>query len=398
MTTRPSPLFSINGQPVGLKVSLSANTVYTATLDDITGVSPVTWTAPRTDDTTTTSTYEGEGNWAQSGSVGQTQQFKTAGAGTAGVLKVTVKGGTDPVTGKAQSPLMSAEVKFYVPTAGGLEPVVAGEFVDGDNVSDPTHGAAVPINAAIRNADSQVSAESPPVVDNTIMRWHLTGGLKAQASPVTIDDTGSIVLPTGQSISLGTTVSAAGTIRGPDVFSVVGFGGGGDVAMIAKDAGDNVLIGANTAQVTGVFFDCIGGTGLHTFRIGGSIELIIGPNTSSFKGPLLINDAGSNAVAGDIRGPDVFGISAFGGAGDISLIRKDATDAVFVGDDKLTLTSALVTAAVPVVVPSFAVAGIPSASPAAQLIFVTDDAGGATLAYSDGTNFRRVSDRTIVAV
>jgi|APSaa5957512535_1039671.scaffolds.fasta_scaffold19725_2 hypothetical protein len=51
-----------------------------------------------------------------------------------------------------------------------------------------------------------------------------------------------------------------------------------------------------------------------------------------------------------------------------------------------------------VFVTSYTVGTVPSAAVAAGLIYVTDDAGGATMAFSDGTNWRRVSDRTIVAV
>ncbi len=42
------------------------------------------------------------------------------------------------------------------------------------------------------------------------------------------------------------------------------------------------------------------------------------------------------------------------------------------------------------------VAGLPSASPAQQVIFVSDESGGAVLAFSDGTNWRRVTDRAVV--
>lgn len=46
---------------------------------------------------------------------------------------------------------------------------------------------------------------------------------------------------------------------------------------------------------------------------------------------------------------------------------------------------------------SYTVATLPSASTAAQIIYVSDEAGGATLAFSDGTNWRRVTDRAIVS-
>ena len=48
---------------------------------------------------------------------------------------------------------------------------------------------------------------------------------------------------------------------------------------------------------------------------------------------------------------------------------------------------------------SYTVAGVPSASThgAGAQIFVTDEAGGAINAFSDGTNWRRVTDRAIVS-
>jgi len=47
--------------------------------------------------------------------------------------------------------------------------------------------------------------------------------------------------------------------------------------------------------------------------------------------------------------------------------------------------------------PSYAVANVPTATPFAGLIFITDEAGGSVPAFSDGTNWRRVTDRAIVS-
>ena len=47
--------------------------------------------------------------------------------------------------------------------------------------------------------------------------------------------------------------------------------------------------------------------------------------------------------------------------------------------------------------PVYAVANVPSAVSAGMMIFVNDEAGGAILAFSDGTNWRRVSDRAIIS-
>lgn len=47
--------------------------------------------------------------------------------------------------------------------------------------------------------------------------------------------------------------------------------------------------------------------------------------------------------------------------------------------------------------PSYTVATLPSAVTAGQMIFVTNESGGSVPAFSDGTNWRRVTDRAIVS-
>ena len=52
----------------------------------------------------------------------------------------------------------------------------------------------------------------------------------------------------------------------------------------------------------------------------------------------------------------------------------------------------------PVAVKSYTVAGAPSAATlAGQIIYVSDETGGAVLAFSDGTSWRRVTDRSVIA-
>lgn len=47
--------------------------------------------------------------------------------------------------------------------------------------------------------------------------------------------------------------------------------------------------------------------------------------------------------------------------------------------------------------PDASVTGSIGADPSSSLIFVSDDVGGAVLAFSDGTNWRRVTDRAVIA-
>ena len=52
----------------------------------------------------------------------------------------------------------------------------------------------------------------------------------------------------------------------------------------------------------------------------------------------------------------------------------------------------------PVQLPSHTVAALPSASTYVQgMIYVSDETGGAIPAFSDGTNWRRVTDRAVVS-
>ncbi|MFN8694438.1 MAG: DUF2793 domain-containing protein [Holosporales bacterium] len=48
--------------------------------------------------------------------------------------------------------------------------------------------------------------------------------------------------------------------------------------------------------------------------------------------------------------------------------------------------------------PSYTVAGLPAASGnTAGLIYISNESGGAVVAFSDGTNWRRVTDRAVVS-
>jgi hypothetical protein len=63
----------------------------------------------------------------------------------------------------------------------------------------------------------------------------------------------------------------------------------------------------------------------------------------------------------------------------------------------LASSFATLSVAGPVKIGGYTVAALPSASPAAQIVYVSNESGGAVLAFSDGTNWRRVSDRAVVS-
>lgn len=141
-----SPSFKINGGGLNAKASVAAGGAIQAVLNDISGVWSVVWSVPRTDDTTTGSSY----TLVQSGGVGQQVDFTALTAGTAGILQATINAGRDTLTGET-SLTMTQTVKFYVPTVEGLEVLCVGELEDANRESDLTFGGVVPLNAVIRN-------------------------------------------------------------------------------------------------------------------------------------------------------------------------------------------------------------------------------------------------------
>ena len=78
---------------------------------------------------------------------------------------------------------------------------------------------------------------------------------------------------------------------------------------------------------------------------------------------------------------------------DLDLITKSADaeiDLGSIGGDEITASE--------LTLPSYTVSTVPTASAStAQIIFVSDETGGATLAYSDGTNWRRLQDLAIIS-
>ena len=68
------------------------------------------------------------------------------------------------------------------------------------------------------------------------------------------------------------------------------------------------------------------------------------------------------------------------------------------GVAKFTVAPTVNTLAVPLVFPSYTLATLPAAASFTRAqIWVSDMTGGAQFAYSDGTNWRRVSDNTIAS-
>lgn len=69
-----------------------------------------------------------------------------------------------------------------------------------------------------------------------------------------------------------------------------------------------------------------------------------------------------------------------------------------VGDGRYLMLEGLNAMRAPAVLVAYTVAGVPAAADyTGGTIFVSNESGGAVLAFSDGTNWRRVTDRAIIS-
>lgn len=78
---------------------------------------------------------------------------------------------------------------------------------------------------------------------------------------------------------------------------------------------------------------------------------------------------------------------------DLGLVTEDETIEI----DLAALVQAGLLQPDQVVFPSFTVSSVPLANPAGQMIYVSDESGGSVLAFSDGTNWRRITDRAVIS-
>lgn len=215
---------------------------------------------------------------------------------------------------------------------------------------------------------------------------------------------------------------------GPDspgrlVFSTTPAGGSGlPVTRLTILEDGNIVIGieattteirgapATTVATVGAEIVFLGGLGTTTARGGqSSVQGGMGGPTDAQGGDALIqggSGGGTNGAGGDV---DVFGGLGSGtGNGGLTTVRGgdaagSGTDGAVVIGTSTTSTVTIGATATPVVLagipsfPTFTVATLPSAATAGQMIFVSDETGGAVMAFSDGTNWLRVTDRAIVA-
>jgi hypothetical protein len=211
---------------------------------------------------------------------------------------------------------------------------------------------------------------------------------------VTIGVTGISLNSIANGTSNVTVVSSGGDVT-------VGVGGVGNVAVFsATGLAITGNITGNGASLSGInTFSNIavsGGNACLADSIADTLTLTAG------SGIVLIADSATDTITIAASGS---GQSIFDTGGDMGLITQTPVASEDLGLITASVTESydlgsIVTSGIIVadalVVPTYTVTTLPPADPAAQIIFVSNESGGAVLAFSDGTNWRRCTDRAIV--
>jgi hypothetical protein len=193
----------------------------------------------------------------------------------------------------------------------------------------------------------------------------------------------------------------------------VGVGGTGNVAVFSTGGANVTGYATASGNVTGNYILGNGSqlTGINTFStiaVSGQSDVV----ADSIADTLTLT-AGTGIAITTSAGNDTITISSaatdsiFATGGDMGTVvqavtssedLEPVTSAVTVSYDLGTeSTSGIITPSL-LLLPSYTVAGLStlSANPAGQFVYCSNESGGAVPAFSDGTNWRRVTDRAIV--
>ena len=165
----------------------------------------------------------------------------------------------------------------------------------------------------------------------------------------------------------------------------------------------NVGITSSTESQTALSVIGITSTRSLTVTSSASINGLTYPTLDGSNLQVLSTDGSGNLSFQSVTALSGFG---WGNDADLGLI----IDSVTVTDDSGLITDSIAVSydlgeisisgliyPTQFILPSFTVSTLPLVNPAGQMLFVTDETGGAIPAFSDGTNWRRISDAAIVS-
>ncbi len=319
---------------------------------------------------------------------------------------------------------------YYVTTVGSGSNGTWQRSIDGNETGEVQAGMIVMVTEGTTYADTQwkLITNNPITIGVTALTFEQTSAYSF----------GSIAV-SGQSSIVADTVG--------DVLTIVA---GNNISLTTDSVSDSLTIG-----VTGISLNSIanGTSNVNVVSSGGNVTVGVGGTSN-----IAVFSTAGLAISGNItgNGAGLTGINSFSnvsitggnsviadsiadtltltaGSG-ISIVADPSTDTITIaasagsdvfvdgadfGTVEETVTSSddlgLITDAVTAesdlgsivisgliypdqfVLPSYTVSTLPSASIVGAMIFVTNESGGSVPAFSDGTNWRRVTDRAIVS-
>ena len=277
----------------------------------------------------------------------------------------------------------SGLLKFY-PASGAIEDQIYTDIVVRNvHESDAYNGAV----SMWTNLNVNQFAANRVHIENVTVLYHASAGVADTDAPH------AFYLPNSQRCAVINCKGDSAPARWIDVGASFHFRASGNDLFGAKansfwDAGGNYQIvsgnifrNANTAATAG---------DQPAIVISGDNAIVIGNVAESNGGGASVNHGirlGSGSTYCVVTGNWVEDAVTDAGTGGNNVVHNNAVNGAGVGagNDFIPLLR------------SSTVAGVPATGAAGQMIYVTDETGGAVPAFWDGSNWRRVTDRAVVS-
>jgi len=292
-------------------------------------------------------------------------------------------------------------------------------------------GTIVMVTEGLIYADTQwkLVTDDPIVIGSSLLVFEQNsafafGNVYANGTAVLANSVGdTLTLTAGNNISIsGNNTSKTVTIgvtgislnsisNGTSNVNVVS--SGGNVTVGVAGTSNIAVFSSNgldvTGNITGNGSSLTGINAFGTITVSGQTDVV-----ADLTSDTLTLAAGSgisittNAISDTVTISSISTESIFATGGDMGTVTEvvtstedlgNTTSAVTVSYDLGTETTSGIVSPSLLLLPSYTVSqlGSLSASPAGQFVYCTDESGGAVPSFSDGTNWRRVTDRAIVS-
>ena len=318
---------------------------------------------------------------------------------------------------------------YFVTTVGSGSNGTWTRSIDTDATGELLAGTIVMVTEGLIYADTQwkLTTDNPIIIGVSELIFEQNsafafGNVYANGTAVLASSVGDVLTlsagnniaitgnNTSKTVTIGVTgISLTSIANGTSNVNVVS--SGGNVTVGVAGTPNVAVFSSSGLAVTGnITGNGAGLTGINAF----SNVTVTGGNSAvadSISDTLTLT-AGSGIAIVVNSATDTITIAASGGS-EIFVDGADfgtVTEAVTLSDDLGLVTEAveadsdlgtIVTSGLiypdQFVLPSFTTTTLPSASVAGAMIYVTNESGGAVPAFSDGTNWRRVTDRAIVS-